>query len=238
MKKIFLLVAVIALFSLSACGALGGGAEEAPPAAEPVDLAATVDAQASTQAVETLNALPTSTMEPAPTDEPTATAIEEMAPTEEAVATETPSDEAPTETPAAEDAADSAAEPTATPENTATPEATSTPAPTATSVYPSPTSPIAIQLPPEDLVPRHKVEVTNKTKGSVYISFQGTTEYGYRPIVDYDIPRFATVKYEVPEGFYTVIVYVGKDPMIAYTGVYHNNQIAITIFQDELKIEK
>ena len=238
MKKFFL-VAVIALFSLSACvpGILGGGAEEAPPAAEPVDLAATVDAQASTQAVQTLNALPTPTMEPAPTDEPIATATEVIAPTEDVAATETPSEEAATETPAPDDA-DTTGDPTATPENTATPEATNTPAPTATSVYPSPTSPIAINLPPESLVPRHKIEVTNKTKGAVYISLQGETEYDYKPIIDYDIPRFATVKYEIPEGYYTIIVYVGKDPMIAYTGIYKNNQVSITIFQDELKIVK
>lgn len=241
MKKIFLL-AVIALFSVSACVPefLGGGAEKAP-AAEPVDIAATVDAAASTQAIETLAALATPTMEaPMPTDEPTATATETLAPTEEAAATltenpnATPTEEGSTETPEGE----SANGETATPEATATITKTSTPTTVATSVYPSPTSPISINLPPESLVPRHKIEVRNTTKGPVYISLQGSTEGGYKPIIEYDIPRSATVKFEVPEGYYAVVVYVGKYPMVGYIGIYKNNQVSITIHQDSIKIEK
>ncbi len=234
MKKFFP-VAVIALFSLSACvpGLLGGGAEEAP-AAEAVDIAATVDAESSTQAVQTLAALATPTMEPpTPTEELPATATETLTPTEEVTATLTETENAVTvtETPGSE-SADAATE------TTATPTETSTPAVTATSVYPSPTSPIAINLPPESLVPRHRIEVRNKTKGPVYISLQGTSEGGYKPIIEYDIPRFATVKFEVPEGYYTVVVYVGKDPMIGYTVVNGHNQVSIIINRDEIKIEK
>ena len=240
MKKIFL-VAVIALFSLSACvpGFLGGGAEEAP-AIEPVNIDATVDAGSSTMAAQTMAALDaeaqaTPTMEPEPpTEEPTATATETVAPTEETTAT-------PTETPAGteeSDDAESSDEATATPEETATPEFTETPAPTATSVYPSPTSPIAINLPPADLVPRHRIEVKNTTKGKVYISLQGSSEGGYKPIIEYDIPRNTTVKFEVPEGYYTIVVYVGKEPMIAYTGIYKSNALRIVIHRDELILDK
>ena len=239
MKKIFLL-AVIVLFSVSACvpGFLGGGAEEAP-AAEPVDIAATVDAAASTQAVETLAALATPTMEP-PTDEPTATAAEALAPTEEATATPTespdaaPTKESATETPEGE-SADGAP---ATPEATATITETSTPTAVSTSVYPSPTSPISINLPPESLAPRHNIKVRNTTKGPVYISLQGSAEGGYKPIIEYDIPRFATVKIEVPEGYYAVVVYVGKYPMVDYVGIYKNNQVSITIHRNSIKIKK
>ncbi len=238
MKKFFL-VAVIVLFGISACvpGLLGGGAEEAP-AAEAVDIAATVDAESSTQAVQTLAALATPTMEPpTPTEELPATATETLAPTEEVTTTITETENATTADETATETLDDASADAAT-ETTATPTETSTPAITATSVYPSPTSPIAINLPPESLVPRHRIEVRNKTKGPVYISLQGTSEGGYKPIIEYDIARFATVKFEVPEGYYMVVVYVGKDPMIGYTVVNGHNQVSITINRDEIKIEK
>ena len=247
MKKIFLL-AVLALFSLSACvpGFLGGGAEEAP-AAEPVDIAATVDAEASTQAVQTLDALDalaTPTMEPAtPTEEPIATATEMLVLTEEATATHTetpegtPSDEAEmTETPDGTPV-ENTDEATATSEATATLIATGTPAATATSVYPSPTSPISINLPPIGTVPYHRIEISNKTKGPVYISLQGSTEGGYKPIIEYDIPKWTKVKVSVPEGFYAVVVYVGAHPMIDYVSINSSN-VSISISATELKITK
>lgn len=237
MKKFYLL-AVIALFSLSACGILGGGAQEAP-AAEPVDVAATVDAEASTQAVQTLGALATPTLEPTtPAEEPMAIATEALAAPQEATATlaETPVEAttASEETPVAE-----AATATMTlAETTVLPTESSTPAPTATSVYPSPTSPIAILLPPEELVPRHKIQVRNTTKGPVYISMHGETAFDYTPIIEYQIPRSATVAFEVPEGYYTIVVSVTKHPMILYTGVYQNDQVFITIHRDYVKIDK
>ena len=246
MKK-NILIAVVVLFSLSACvpGFLGGGDDTAAPAAEAVDIAATVDAEASTQAAQTLSALATPTEEVEPTEEPTATATETLAPTEESDTTETPegtteADETPdtTETVEVTPEGTETPEATATPENTPTIAPSNTPAPTATSVYPSPTSPIAINLPPENLVPRHKIEVQNNTQGPVYISLQGSSEGGYRPIVEYDIPRFAKVRFAVPEGYYTIVVYVGKEPMVAYTGIYKNNALRIVINRKELIINK
>jgi len=248
MKKIFL-VAVIALFSLTACvpAFLGGGEEEAP-VAEAVDINATVDAEASTQAVQTLDALSTPTLAPTetqiPTDAPIATATETLSATEEVTATPT---EEVGDTPEAE------AETTSTPDGTTpeastetpaevtatvTPEMTNTPAPTSTSVYPSPTSPVAINLPPENLVPYHPIEVKNTTKGKVYISLQGATEYDYRPVIEYDIPRLTTVRYRIPDGYYKIVVYVGKEPMIDYVQVNKNTSLRIVIRKDELKIEK
>ncbi len=218
MKK-RILIATILLFTLSACvpGFLDAGSE-----AVPVE---EVDAAASTQAAQTFAALATPTLEP-PTEEPPATATETAAPPETATATIT---ETPDGTLSAEE--------TTTPDGTLPPTKTSTPAATATSVYPSPTSPISINLPPIDEVPRHKVEVTNNTKGPVYISLHGSTEGGYHPIIEYDIPRWSKVKISVPEGYYSIIVYVGADPMTDYVGILKSG-ISITIKPDELKINK
>ena len=252
MKKLFL-VALIALFSLSACvpGFLGGNAEEAP-AAEAVDVAATVDAEASTQAVQTLDALDalaTPTLEPTtpPMDEPTATATETLAPIEEEssptpVETQdgTPeAEESDGVTPTADSSEVASGDETSpTPEETTTPEITETPAPTATSVYPTPTSPIAINLPPEDLVPRRRVEVKNELKGTAYISMQGVSEWGYKPIIEYQIPRFTTVNFEVPEGHYKIVVYIANRPVVDYVRVTKNTSVRIVIRRDGLKVEK
>ncbi len=262
MKKNILL-AVLVLFTLSACAGLGGGAEEPPaadaPVAEAVDVNATVDAEASTQAAQTMAALDaavqaTPTLEPAtPTEEMPATATEAAAPTEEMTAT--PAEEAeadPEATPEADDA-----ELTATPEGDETPAAdddatatptleatatemamTATPGATATSVYPSPTSPIAINMPPQNLVGYRPVEIRNTLKGKVYISFQGVTEYDYRPVIEYDLPGFAKVRIHVPQGEYKIVVYVGKDPMIDYVTINKNTSLVITIRKDSLRIEK
>ena len=241
MKKFFL-VALIALFSLSACipRFLGGSAEEVP-AAEAVDVAATVDAEASTQAVQTLvalDALATPTLEPTtpPTDGPIATATETLAPTLEDAA----SDEGSTEETPSPDANEIASEDgaSATTEGTTTPEITETPAPTGTSIYPTPTSPIAINLPPEDLVPRHRVEVKNELKGAAYISMQGVSEWGYKPIIEYQIPRFTTVNFEVPEGNYKIVVYIANRPVVDYVRVTKNTSVRIVIRRDGLKVEK
>ena len=251
MKKLFL-VSVLVLFTLSACipSFLGGGAEEAPAAAPAVDVDGTVEAASSTQAVQTLDALATPTLEPpTPTDEPTATVTETLAPTEEETVspteTQTGTPEADAETTGTPDgsvtpeagtgAPDDA---TATLDVTATPSATETPAPTATSVYPSATSPIGINLPPENLVPRYRIEVKNTTKGPVYISLQGSTAYDYKPVIEYDIPHLSTVRYFVPEGYYKVVVYVGKEPMIDYVRINKPNEVQIVIRKNELKIEK
>jgi hypothetical protein len=247
MKKIFL-VAVIALFALSACvpAFLGGGEEETASAPEAVDINATVDTEASTQAAQTMSALDfalaTQTLEPAtPTDAPLATATEALV--EEATGTATTDVQ---ETSTIEVDLTGTPDPatTATTEEsltlvaTATAAMTGTPAPTATSVYPSPTSPIAILMPPESLVPYRQIEVVNKTKGKVYISLQGFTEYDYTPVIEYDIPRFATVKYRIPDGYYKIVVYVGKEPMIDYVTVTKNTSLRIIIRRNELQVEK
>ena len=267
MKK-SLFVALIVVFSLSACvpSFLGGGAEEAPavdaeeaPAvASEVDVEGTADAVASTQAAQTLaavdaeaeeEALATPTL--APTDPPSPTATEEL-PTSTPETTETTVDteDDTAETPEAEsteaaDMEEGADEATATPEGTATAIEitetvvfTETPAPTATSVYPSATSPIAIFMPPEDLVPRFPIHVKNTTKGKVYISLQGKTAYDYTPVIEYDIPRFTTVRIRVPEGMYNVVVYVGKEPMVDYVRINRPNEVRIVIRKNELKIER
>ncbi|MBT3337038.1 MAG: hypothetical protein HN855_16295 [Anaerolineae bacterium] len=235
MKKTILIGAIL-LLTLSACvpDFLNTSSQEAPVAE--VDTAATVDAAASTQAVQTFAALATPTLETL-VEEPTATVTEESTPTETATATltETPDGTPGTETPEGTLPAESA---TATLEGTLTPTETSTPAATATSVYPSPTSPISINLPPIDEVPRYTISVSNNTKGSAYISLHGSTEGGYKPIIEYDIPGRSKVKISVPEGFYTVIVYVGADPMVDYVGVHKNNAVSIAINIDKIKITK
>ncbi len=234
MKKT-ILVAAILFLALSACvpDFLNTGAQDAPVAE--VDVAATVDAAASTHAVQTFEALATPTLEPVMEEAP-ATVTKTSAPTETATATstETPDGTPGTETPEGTQPAEDAI---VTPDETVIPTETSAPAATATSVYPSPTSPISINLPPIDEVPRHKIRVTNNTKGNVYISLHGSTEGGYKPIIEYDIPRWSKVKITVPEGYYTVIVYVGADPMTGYVGIYKAG-VEITIKPDELKIVK
>lgn len=237
MKKT-LLVGAIVLLSLSACvpSFLNTGAEEAP--AEAVDIAATVDTEASTQAAQTLVALATPTLEP-PTEEPTATATETTIPTETATATltETPDGTIPAETA------------TETPDGTETvlpaesetaslvATETGTPAATATSVYPSPTSPISVNMPPAGY-PSYKIKIVNDTKYRVYISLHGATEDGYKPIIEYDLAPWQRVKLTIPEGHYNAIVYVGKDPMTGSFSVHTNNTVEIIINKDKLKINK
>ena len=235
MKKVFLF-AFVALFSLSACvpDFLNQGAPS-----EAVDIDATVDAAASTQAVQTVAALVTPTMEDAaeleleasPTVTVTATVTETPPPTETSTPTETPdgTEESMTGTPG-------------TPTKTSTPDGTTTPATatvtvTETSAIPSPTSPISVNEPP-DYIPRYKIKVRNNTKVRVYISLQGSTEGGYHPIVEYDLAPWQRVKLTVPEGYYAVIVYVGKDPMIEYVGIHSNNTVEIEIRKEDIKIAK
>ena len=238
MKKILFLSFVL-LLSLNACVPefLSPDTSE-----EAVDINATVDAEASTQAVQTFDALYTPTMEvPAtssPTDEATATEVPtETEPATEAVATEAVA----TETATAE-ATETITGTLATEATSTTPDgtlpvetATATIEATATSIYPSPTSPISINEPPPS-VPRHKINVVNKTKGKVYISLQGVTEGDYHPIIEYDIPAHGKVKFKIPEGKYTAIVYVGKDPMIGYFNIRDGN-ITIIIRRDEIQIK-
>ena len=65
---------------------------------------------------------------------------------------------------------------------------------------------------------------------------QGVTEGDYHPIIEYDIPAHGKVKFKIPEGKYTAIVYVGKDPMIGYFNIRDGN-ITIIIRRDEIQIK-
>ncbi len=228
MKKILFLSFVL-LLSLSACVPefLSPDTPE-----EAIDINATVDAEASTQAVQTFAALYTPTIESPATATPTEEATATEVPTETAPATETATVEA-TETIEGTFTAEATS---STPDGTLSSEtATATIEATATSIYPSPTSPISINQPPAS-VPRHKITVINKTKGKVYISLQGVTEGDYHPIIEYDIPAHGKVKFKIPEGKYTAIVYVGKDPMVGYFGIRDGN-ITIIINRDEIQIK-
>ena len=235
MKKIILL-ALVVLLSLTACvpDFLNSGAQDAP--AESVDVAATVDAAASTQAVETFAALASPTMEE-PTAEATveevpATATETLAPTETATleisetATETPEETLSAQTETV----------TGTPEESLSAE-TATITPTATNALPTLTPPISINEPPAS-VPRHKVKVRNNTKVSVYISLHGSTEGGYKPIVESPLGPWQKIKLTVPEGYYTIVVYVGSDPIIDHVYIHRSNTVEITIKEDSIKVVK
>ena len=230
MKKFLLLALwIVILLSLSACVPDFLKPEQDTPA-ESVDLVATADILASTQAAQTFEALATPTMEPPtavpPTETLSVTATEEPAPTETATATATATESA-TETP---DSTLPAGTETVTPEVTGTPEAT------ATSIYPSPTSPISVGEPP-DSVPRYKVKVINYTKYRAYISLQGVTVGNYHPIIEYELYPWVNVRFPIPEGQYTAVVYVGKEPLIAYFGI-HQSGLTITIKKDKITIEK
>lgn len=242
MKKI-LFVGALVLLSLSACvpDFLNSSSEAATAA--PVDIMATVEDAANTQAAQTLEAiaalttLATPTLE-SPTDEPTATTTEVVSSTETATPTltETPDGTLTiTETPDGTLPAETATE---TPDGTLPADtATATLEVTSTSVFPSPTSPISINEPPAS-VPRYKIDVKNTTKVRVYISLQGSSEGGYNPIIEYDLAPWERIKLTVPEGYYASIVYVGKDPMINYFGVYKNNSVTIAISKDSVKVSK
>jgi hypothetical protein len=234
MKKVFF-IALIALFGLSACvpDFLNSGAQDAPP--EAVDIAATVDAAASTQAVQTFEALPTPTMEDPtaepPMDEATATLTETATPSETPTveASETPDGTLPAET-ATETPDGTLPAETATEVLDVTPEATGTVEITAT-------SPVSINEPPAS-VPRFKIKVRNNTKVRTFISLHGSTEGGYKPIIEYDLAPWQKVKIVVPEGYYTIIVYVGSDPIYGHVAVHSNNTVEITINKTDLKIVK
>ena len=242
MKKI-IFVGLIILLSLSACvpDFLNPNSDAAP--AEAVDIAATVDAASNTKVAQTFEALNTPTLEAATAEPVMEEATATDAPTEELPPTETATlevtethegiDLAGTETTAPEGTLP-AETTTEAPEETLVP-ATGTPEVTATSVYPSPTSPIyANQVP--DYIPKFKIDVRNNTNVRVYISLQGVTEGGYKPIIEYDLAPWQKVKLTVPEGRYAVVVYVGKDPMIEYVGIHSSNTVEIIIEKDRVKI--
>ncbi len=238
MKKL-ILVGLVVLLGLSACGVLGS--DETPADAAPVDIAATVDVVASTQVAQTFEALEnlsTPTKEDV-APEPTITS----SPTEEILPSETPT-LAETETPDGTEAVDvtpdaesalPAETVTGTPDGTLT--VTGTVEATATSIYPSPTSPIQVNQPPAH-IPRFKIKIQNNTKYRVYISLQGVTEGGYHPITEYDLAPWEKTKFPIPEGRYTAIVYVGKDPMVESFGIHGNNEVTIVIEKERLKIDK
>ena len=234
MKK-FLFLGIVVLLSLSACVPSFLKSDTSAPA-EAVDLEATADILANTQVAQTFEALATPTMEvPSaipPTKVPSATATETPSPTETATATAT---ETATETPDGTNPAETAS---LTPEGTLPAETeTGTPEATATSIYPSPTSPISVGEPP-DSVPRYKVRVINNTKYPAYISLQGVTVGNYHPIIEYALdPWVNNVRFPIPEGQYTAVVYIGKDPLITYFGI-HKSGLTITIEQDKITIEK
>ena len=232
MKK-FLLLGTLMLLSLSAC--MPNFLKSNAPS-EAVNLEATAEILASTQAVQTFEALATPTMEVPtdipPTETPSATA------TKEPTATFTPSLTA-TETATETSTPDGTitAETSLTPDGTLPAEtATGTPEATATSIYPSPTSPIIVGDPPPS-VPRFKVKVINYTKYHAYISLQGVTVGNYHPIIEHDLYPWVNVKFPIPEGQYTAVVYVGKEPLIAYFGI-HQSGLTITIEKDKITITK
>ncbi len=232
MKKMIVLTLAM-LFSLSACVPTFLKSDSQDTPAAPVDIAATVDAAASTQVAQTfeaLAALATPTME-VPTAEPS---------TDEATATAIETTELPSETPTLEEPQTpegTLPAETETSDETLVPTATATLEATATSIYPSPTSPISIQLPP-DYIPRYEISIINKTKGKIYISLQGVTVDDYHPIIEYDLKAGGQTTIAIPEGTYTAIVYVGKEPMVDYFSIHGSNEITIFIERDELRIKK
>ncbi len=250
MKKI-LVTGLVLLFSVSACVPDFLKSDTSNTPAEAVDIAETVDAAANTQVAQTFEALNSPTaestsagiiVEEAPATETplfTATVLSTETETATADATETPS---PTGTLATETASTtpdgtlSAETATETPNGTLVPSGTGTIEATETSIYPSPTSPISINIPPKS-VPRHQIRVVNQTKGRIYISLQGVTVGDYHPIIEYDLPPWQKADIRIPEGWYTAIVYVGKDPMVSSFKVRDSN-ITIFIKRDQIQIKK
>ena len=225
MKKI-VFFSLIVLLSLSAC------VPDLLTSTEPdsVDIAATVDIIVSTKAAETFAALasPTAKDTTTATNTPSATATETVTPTETATATETPTETLTTGTLATGTAS------TGTPA-TETPDADGTPpAASATSIYPSPTSPISINQPPND-VPRYEIKIINDTNERVYISLQGTTADGNHPITEYDFAPREQVKLSIPKGEYTAVVYIRNDPMVEYFRINSNSSITLVIEKDKIK---
>ena len=247
MNKV-ILIGLVILLSLSACSST-----DAVPA-EAIDIAATVDAAANTKVAATFAALSVSATEDASValelDEATATATEVILPSETPTLEPSPTaTEAETEsatpdgilstegapaTPAGTLPAETA---TIDPDGTLVVTATGTLEAVATSIYPSPTSPISVNMPP-DSIPRYKIKIINNTKVKVYISLQGVTEGGYHPIIEYDFDPWEKARFPIPEGKYTAIVYVGKDPMVGTFSIHSNNSIDIIIEKDKLKIKK
>ncbi|MCF6277262.1 MAG: hypothetical protein L3J16_00720, partial [Anaerolineales bacterium] len=240
MKKTLLIAPVLALI-LSAC--IPGILQQQQPAPEiPVDIQATVEVLANAKSAETMAALPTPTLAPAtntPVVEPTAT---ETATPEPATETATPDGTeqtgTPTETPdgtVTQSVTPNPDDGTVTVTATGTLAITATPPFTLTPPEASPTSPISINPPPAS-VPRYKVTAINKSGVRIYISLQGVTDGGYYPIIEYDIARKQTVKFKAPKGFYTVIVWVGAEPMVDYVNI--NKDITLTIRKDSFNIDK
>ena len=234
MKKI-VLIGLVLLFSLSACvpDFLNSDLPDAPT--ESVDLAATVDIVAKTQVAQTFAVLNTPTMEEAtaepPAEEVPATATETILPSE------TPTLEATETASVTPDGTLLAETATETPDGTLIATATGTLEATATSIYPSPTSPISVGDPPPS-VPRYKIKIINHTKYRAYISLQGVTVGDYHPIIEYDFYPWERTKFPIPEGRYTAVVYIGKDPLVAYFGIHSSNTITIIIKEDKIEIEK
>ena len=229
MKKLILL-GIIVLLSLSACvpDFLKPDSPDAPAESNSVEDAAPVDA-ATTEVAETFEALASPTIESIPTDIPPATEIEESIPATEAATIE--ATVAPTEI--------IAATITLTPDESAPPAetATETLAPIATSIYASPTSPVSVGMPPDD-IPRYKIRVISEVKGISAVSFHGITAGGYHPIIEYHLSPWEKATILLPEGDYTAIVYIRNTPFYAYFNIHKNNKFTLIIKKDKIKLEK
>jgi len=233
--KKFLLLSLVLALTLRACDlSFLNGAKSAAPAATAApsplaDLAGTAEALAATQASETPVSLSTPTMLP-PTETPTPTLEPtEAIPTATATFTATPTM---TLTPFL-------VTETATPlsvTETSTPTPVPTTGATATATQPFPTAPIIINTVPPGY-PKGSVDLVNKTNGVIYVSLQGNVENLYHPIQEYEVPRHRTVKTKAPQGDYTVVVYVGKEPMVGYFGLHNRSGVTITIYDDKIEIQ-
>ncbi|GAB4412559.1 MAG: hypothetical protein Kow00106_07210 [Anaerolineae bacterium] len=149
---LWLILALVAVLSLAACGE-----EEAKPTATPTATAtleptATPTEEPTATPTEEPTATPTEEPTATPTEEPTATPTEEptATPTEEPTATPKPTD---TPQPTATPTEKPSATPTEKPTLTATPKPTNTPKPTATpTVEPSPMAAAVVLTPTEEPV--------------------------------------------------------------------------------------
>ena len=228
MKKLILL-GIIVLLSLSACvpDFLKSNSTDASP--ESVNSAATTEAENGAQAAQTFEALASPTIESVPTDIPPATEIEESIPATEAATIE--ATVVSTEI--------IAATATLTPAESTPPAetATETLVPIATSIYASPTSPVSVGMPPDD-IPRYKIRVISEVKGISAVSFHGITDGGYHPIIEYHLSPWEKATILLPEGDYTAIVYIRNTPFYAYFSIHKNNKFTLIIKKDKIKLEK
>jgi LysM repeat protein len=82
--------------------------------------------------------------------------------------------------------------------------------------------------------PVGKIQLSNKAKGDVYVSLQGTTAGGFNVIREY--PVSGTINVKVPLGWYTYVAWVGGEKFVGQFNLRGDSDHTITFFSNKVVV--